>query len=333
MKVVVNLSRATVRGHGHAHIWTLCLLLAVAIGSQAAPPAGAADLPRAPTTFTGGADPLTTSTATLKGSVNPGGQTTSYYFQYGQSIAYEAQTPPQSIPAGTQTVHVSVPVSGLASGSVYHFRLIADNASGTADGLDQRFTTLKIPLAFTLAASPSIDVFGNPFLVAGTLSGTASADHLVELQANPFPYLGGFKALGGQQLTSASGSFSFSVPALPETTQLRVVTLGSPAVNSRVLVERVAVRVTLQVRASARHGFARLYGAVSPSEPGAQVRYQLLRPGRRALNVGSSFLTGSSSADRFSHVLRIRHAGLYRVLVQVASGAQASGHSRTILIR
>ena len=44
-----------------------------------------------------------------------------------------------------------------------------------------------------IAGVPNPVVFGNPFFVEGTLSGTGAATHEVVLQANPFPYLGGFK--------------------------------------------------------------------------------------------------------------------------------------------
>jgi len=287
-----------------------------------------------PTVYTGTAGQLTTASAALKGSVDPRGQQTSYYFQYGENAAYEAQSPLTPVGAGTQTIHVSVSIAGLLAGTTYHYRLVAVNASGTVDGLDQTFTTRKIPLTFTLAAVPSPDVFGTPFSVTGTLSGTGSASQAVELQVNPFPYLGGFKVVGNPELTNADGSFSFAVAPPQQTAQLRIVALTTPPANSKVLVERVAVRVTLQLRPTGRHGFARLYGTVTPAEVGAQVRFQLLRPGRKLLNVGATLVRHrSSTVSEFSRVLHIRRAGLYRAFVRIVSGAQESGQSRVILIR
>jgi hypothetical protein len=293
-----------------------------------------ADAASPPTASTGEATELMTSSATLKGSIYPGNQQTSYYFQYGQTSAYGAQTPTTSAGAGTQTIHVAALVTGLSVDTTYHFRLVAVNALGTKDGKDRTFTTRKIPLAFEVAATPSRDLFGTSFSVDGTLSGTGSAGHAVVLQANPFPYLAGFKNLGNPELTDASGSFSFAVPGLSQSTQLRVATLEMPPVNSRVIVELVAVQVTLHLHPTRRRGYPRLYGTVTPAELGALVDFQLLRPGRRPVTVGSTIITGGTrTVSRFSRVVRIHRAGLYRAFVYMTNGAQVSNQSRAILIR
>jgi hypothetical protein len=305
----------------------LSAMLALTAGPQLAQ---AASLPSA---YTGEAAQLTTSSATLNGSVQPGNQTTSYYFQYGTTTNYEAQTPVTQAGSGTQSIHVSAPVTGLSVYTAYHFRLVAINPSGSRSGQDRTFTTKKIPLTFSVAAGPIVDPFASPFTVTGTLSGTGSANRAVVLQANPFPFLGGFKAIGEPQLTSASGAFSFPEAGLLKNTQLRVATVETPPVYSRVVVVRVAVRVTLHLRSAGRRGFARLYGTVTPGERGSIVVFQMLRPGRRPLGVGSTLITrGTSSLSRFTKLLRIRRAGFYRAVVFVASGAQVSNHSRAVLI-
>jgi len=333
------------RAHGYvirlASIWTArarnlafagSLLACAALALTAAPQL--ADAASAPTPYTGEASELTYSSATLKGSIYPGNEQTSYYFQYGLTSAYGAQTPTTPAGAGTQTIHVATAVTGLSIDTTYHYRLVAVNAHGTIDGQDRTFTTKKIPLTFTLAATSSRNLFASPFSVNGTLSGTGSANHAVVLQANPFPYLAGFKAVGNPELTDAGGSFSFSVPGLSKNTQLRVATVETPPVNSRVVVELVAVRATLHLRATGRHRYARLYGTVTPAELGALVSFQLLRPGRKPATVGSTIITTGRTAtfSRFSRVVHIPRAGLYRALVTVASGAQVSNHSRTLLI-
>jgi hypothetical protein len=304
-----------------------CATLALAPGLR---PAEAASPPGA---YTGEAAQLTTTSATLNGSVSPGNQSTSYYFQYGTTTSYEAQTPVSPAGGGSQSIHVSAPVSGLSVYTTYHYRLAAVNPAGTRFGLDRTFTTKKIPLTVLAVASPSRDPFGSPIVVSGMLSGTESAHHTVVLQANPFPYLGGFKAIGNPELTEASGAFSFPTVSIMQNTQLRVSTVDTPPTYSRVMVERVAVRVTLHLRPTDRHGFARLYGTVTPAEFGALVYFQLLRPGRGPTAVGSTVITaGMRTVSRFSHVVHIRRAGLYRAVVIVASGAQVSNHSRAILI-
>jgi hypothetical protein len=93
----------------------------------------------------------TSTGATLSGAVNPGNQTTTYFFQYGldpslrppgsSSALYDQSTPAQTLPADSSTHTVSAPISGLIPNARYHVRLVASNASGTTFGPDQTFTT------------------------------------------------------------------------------------------------------------------------------------------------------------------------------------------------
>jgi hypothetical protein len=294
----------------------------------------AAEAASPPSPYTGEAAELTSTSVTLRGSIGPGNNQTAYFFEYGTTPAYGAQTPTTPAGAGTQAIHVSAPLAGLAVDTAYHYRLVAVNALGTRYGQDRFFATKKIPLTFTLPATPGRRLPGTPFTFSGTLSGTGSADHSVVLEANPFPYLSGFKAIVDPVLTDAAGNFSFSVPGLSQNTQLRVSTLETPPVNSRAVIERVAVRVALHVRPSGLRGRVRLYGVVTPAQVGALVGFQLLRPGRKPLTVASTIITDRSDKafSRFSRVVHIRHAGLYRAFVRVVSGAQVSNGSHAILI-
>jgi hypothetical protein len=286
-----------------------------------------------PTPYTGEESELTTSSATLKGAIFPANQQTSYYFQYGLTSAYGSQTPTTLAGAGTQTIHVTAPISGLSIDTTYHDRLVAVNAMGTTVGADRTFTTKKIPLTFALAANPSQGPFESPFVVDGTLSGTGNADHAVVLQANPFPYLTGFEAVSNPEMTNSGGGFSFSVPGLTQNTELRVATLETPPAESPIVLERVTVRVTLHLRPTGRRGYVHLYGTVTPAQPVALVDFQLLAPGGRPVTVSKTVITDATGThSRFSRAVRIRRAGLYRAYVYVAGGAQYSNHSRAILI-
>jgi hypothetical protein len=321
------------RGYGSYRLTTLLLgALAATVLILPAHGAGAA-VAFAPGVSTGGATNVTFSSAVLRGSVNPRGQATNYFFQYGRTRKYGAQTPLAPAGSGSTGIRVSQSISGLAALSTYHFRIVAINATGATLGADKSFTTPKIPLSVAIVGTPNPVVFGNPFVVEGTLSGTGSASHLVTLEANPFPYLGGFHPVGNPQLTSATGGFSFPFIGLLQNTQLRVLTVGKPTVTSPVIVENVAVRIALHVHATRRHGFARLFGTVAPAEVGAQVGFQLLKPGHRSVNVGGTTVkTGTATVSKFSRTIRV-HRGLYQVLVKVSDGAHVSGYSSPVLIR
>jgi hypothetical protein len=310
----------------------LPLLLTVGVLAWAAPVAGAA-APPPPTVNTGGITSLTYSSVDLHGHVNPRGQATNYFFQYGHTRKYGAQSPLAPAGSGTSPVAVSQSIAGLQPLTVYHYRLVAISAGGATLGADRSFTTPKIPLSVAIVGVPNPVPFGNPFIVEGTLSGTGSANHLVKLEANPFPYLGGFQPVGNAQLTSTTGGFSFAYFGLLTNAQVRVATVGKPFVTSPVIVEGVAVRVAAHVRRTRRRGFARIYGTVTPAEVGAQVGFQLLEPGHRSINVGGTVVKpGTATVSRFGRVIHVHH-GLYKVLVRVTDGSHVSAYSSPVLIR
>jgi hypothetical protein len=287
-----------------------------------------------PGVSTGGVSNVTYSSAIFYGYINARGAVTNYVFQYGTTSAYGAQSPLAPAGNGTIAIGVSQAVTGLQPATVYHYRVVAISPAGTTDGADHTFTTKDIPLSVQIVGAPNPVVFGAPFFVEGTLSGTGAASHEIVLQAKPFPYLGGFKTVGNPEVTNSAGGFSFPLLSLLESAQLRVMTVGKPVVVSPVVVESVAVRVSFHVRRARRRGYVRLFGTVAPAEVGALVGFQLLRPGKSVNEGGTSVTSGSSTVSRFSAVVRLRHRGLYRALIKVTNdGAHVSNYSEPILIR
>ncbi len=311
-----------------------CLAGLFAAAVLALAPAAQAVAPPAPTASTSGVSNVAYSSAILYGFVGARGEITNYSFQYGPTSAYGAQSPLAPAGNATSTIRVSQAITGLQSGITYHYRILASGPGGTVRGADRTFKTPKVPLSVRIAGAPNPVVFGNPFFVEGTLSGTGASTHEIVLQANAFPYVGGFKTVGNPELTDATGGFSFPFAGLLENTQLRVVTVGSPVVSSPVVLENVAVRVSFHARRARRHGFMRLYGTVAPAEAGALVGFQLLIPGGRTVNKGGTVVrTGTPTVSRFSRVIRVRHPGLYRALIKVSDGAHVSNYSAPILVR
>jgi phosphodiesterase/alkaline phosphatase D-like protein len=99
----------------------------------------------APAVVTSAAGGVTSTSATLNGSVSPAGVSTNYYFQYGSTSGYGHVTATHSAGSGTAATAVSVALTALASGSTYHYRLVAVSAGGTVDGRDMTFATAKTP--------------------------------------------------------------------------------------------------------------------------------------------------------------------------------------------
>ncbi len=304
---------------------SLALALTVSSAEAAATPL--------PIVSTGKASSVTYSSVILYGHVDPRGLATNYVFQYGTTSGYGSQTPLAPAGNGTIGIKVSQAVTGLQPATKYHYRIVALSPAGTTDGIDQTFTTEKVPLSVQIVATPNPVAFGNPFFVEGTLSGTGAGTHEIVLQANPFPYLGGFKNTGNPEVTNSVGGFSFPVVGLLENAQLRVITVGKPLVYSPVVTENVAVRVSFHVRRAHRRGYVRLYGTVAPAEAGAQVGFQLLQPGKSVNEGGTAVKAGTATVSSFDRTVRIRHRGLYRALVKVNDGAHVSAYSEPILIR
>jgi hypothetical protein len=96
-----------------------------------------------PDVVTEPASEVTPRSATLNGKVNPHGvQVTSCEFEYGTSTSYGATGACATNPgAGSAEVAVGANVTGLQSGTTYHFRLDVRNANGTSTSDDAEFVT------------------------------------------------------------------------------------------------------------------------------------------------------------------------------------------------
>jgi hypothetical protein len=138
---------------------------------------GAASAPA----VSGGAPTSQSSSTGFSGSVNPQGQATTVFFQYGidaryrpgggTGIIYDQSTPPQSLPADSTPHPVAATVTGLVPNAVYHARLVATNATGTTFGPDQTFATPSDPAPPPPVVGQKVNVkpvSGQVFVLVGT---------------------------------------------------------------------------------------------------------------------------------------------------------------------
>ncbi len=93
-----------------------------------------------PVVMTNPATNVTTSSATLNGSLDPHGLTTTVYFQYGRTTSYGSTTPMRSQTGNTYR-NIASNIGGLTTGTTYHFRIVATNIAATRMGHDRTFTT------------------------------------------------------------------------------------------------------------------------------------------------------------------------------------------------
>ena len=113
---------------------------------------------QAPTATTGAATGIGSTAATLAGTVNPNGAATTVWFLYGTSstLTGATQTTSQSLASGTTATSVTANLTGLTANTKYYFETVAQNATGTTDGVIASFTTTasgQAPTATTGAAS------------------------------------------------------------------------------------------------------------------------------------------------------------------------------------
>ncbi len=94
-----------------------------------------------PTVITGLVSSAGLNSATLEGTVNPHHAETTYYFQYGTTTAYGSETASMSVGSGTDNVPVEAGISDLSPCTEYHYRIVATNTAGTAEGANSIFST------------------------------------------------------------------------------------------------------------------------------------------------------------------------------------------------
>ena len=91
---------------------------------------------------------VTTTGASLFGSVNPDGRAVTYAFRYGLTPAYGSTTASAPLPATHTASTVSATIGGLTPGTTYHFQLVVtDGLGNTTLGDDETFTTATPPPA------------------------------------------------------------------------------------------------------------------------------------------------------------------------------------------
>ncbi|MFH0888211.1 MAG: fibronectin type III domain-containing protein, partial [Planctomycetota bacterium] len=125
--------------------------------------------PLAPTAATNFATNITMNSATLQGTVNPNGITTTAYFNYGLTTSYTVTTTSQSVGSGIVNVFVTENISSLTQNNTYNFRVVAVNASGTTYGTNQTFFTSS-GSAPAVTTNSATSITANSAVLNGTVN-------------------------------------------------------------------------------------------------------------------------------------------------------------------
>jgi hypothetical protein len=133
--------------------------------------------PTPPTVTTFVATAVSNNAATFNGSVNPNGDQTYSYFEYGTNTYYGTTTAISDDGIGGTTLNLSYRVGSLSPNTTYHYRMVAYNSGGTTLGPDQIFTTASgqpPPTVNTLAAS---SVTNNSAILNGNVNPNGGDAH------------------------------------------------------------------------------------------------------------------------------------------------------------
>jgi streptogramin lyase len=125
------------------------------------------NLNRKPAVMTGAATAITTSGATIAGTVTPLSADTSVSVAYGTTSALGSSVSAGVLSASTSTSSISARLTGLVPATTIFYEVVASNANGTVHGAMQSFTTLKSPPPATSVVTAS---FGNQRLSLTTSS-------------------------------------------------------------------------------------------------------------------------------------------------------------------
>jgi len=121
-----------------------------------------------PVVTTNPATLIASFSATLDGSLDPHGLTTTFHFKYGRTTSYGLTTAPHT-QTGNTTRNVSANISSLTASTTYHFRIVASNADGTSMGSDRTFTTLTMTGPPVVTTNPATNVTASAATLHGSL--------------------------------------------------------------------------------------------------------------------------------------------------------------------
>ena len=92
---------------------------------------------------TGNAANVTSSAATLAGTITPNGLSMTWWFEYGKMASYGQQTSGIQEASVSGTLSISRNIAGLTPGTTYHYRIASQTTAGIVYGADKTFTTTK----------------------------------------------------------------------------------------------------------------------------------------------------------------------------------------------
>jgi hypothetical protein len=99
------------------------------------------------------AEDVSTADATLGAMVNPGNSPTTYRFEWGLDTSYGESSPERTLGGGDVDRTVALDLHDLQPGTTYHYRFVASNGIGSAEGSDRALRTFPTPTSPSACAN------------------------------------------------------------------------------------------------------------------------------------------------------------------------------------
>jgi YVTN family beta-propeller protein len=281
-----------------------------------------------PTATTGSATSMTSSSATLNGTVNPNGASTNYYFEYGLTTSYGSNTTSTSVGSGTTAVPVSDGISGLSPGNTYHFRIVATNAGGTNFGSDQTFTTGIDPPTVTTGSATSVTSS------SATLNGSVNPNGY---STNYYFEYGLTTSYGSNTTSTSAGSGTTAVPVSGgisglspgNTYHFRIVATNAGGTNfgsdQTFTTEIDPPTVTTESAYSVTSSSATLNGSVNPN--GASTNYYFeygLTTGYGSVTTSTNVGSGTTAVSVSDGISGLNPGTIYHFRIVATNGGGTS---------
>jgi uncharacterized protein (TIGR02145 family) len=153
----------------------------------------------APTATTTAATAVTQTGASLNGTVNANGQSTTVTFEYGITTSYGQiiNASPNTITGNISTT-VSANLTGLTANTTYHYKVKAVSQGGTTNGSDMTFTT-----------SNTSGTSGNSIQQNATVKNALSQSGITTYDGNTPPSLQGTYTTTPMKCNNATGNLSY----------------------------------------------------------------------------------------------------------------------------
>ncbi|MGE3632241.1 MAG: beta strand repeat-containing protein, partial [Sandaracinaceae bacterium] len=310
--------------------------------------------PAPPTTNTFAATPVTATTATLNGNVNPNGFTTTGWFRYSTtdpgtcSDTFGTRAPSSggsSLGAGTVATSYGQAITGLSPATTYYFCAIASSSIGTTFGSVLSFTTPAAPPTVTTIAASSIAPTGAVLNATANPNGSSTTGWFRYSTTNPGACNDTF---GTRTPTTGGTSLGMGSAASPYSATLTGLTLGQTyyfcalaqnAIGTSVgtvltFTTTAAPTVTTNAASAITSTGATLNGAANPNAATTTgwFRYSTTDPGAcndtfgtRAPTTGGTALGAGTTPSTYSRALTGLTAGTTYYFCAIASSASGTG--------